>query len=168
MGELTSAAIAPPSAAEPRWGSEGPEAIIYLDLCCPRCAVTWAQVRDLPLRLYLRHFPIASKRPRAPAMHAAVEAAGAQGRFTEMWDLILGDTGHVDDPHLWQRAERLELELERFERDRRSDQIAQRVRNQFEGAIRGGVTGTPSAVIDGVVVVSEVEAALSSLARAAA
>lgn len=164
MGELTSAALAPPGAEDHRWGSSGREAIIYLDLCCPRCAVTWSRVRALPLQLCLRHFPIASKRPRAPALHAATEAAGEQGRFAEMWDSILLDTGHIDDPHLWRRAEALGLDLERFERDRRSQEISARVRGQFEGAIRGGVSGTPAVVIDGVVQTREPEAALEALA----
>lgn len=164
MGELTSATIAPPGAEDPVWGSEGAEAILYLDLCCPRCAVSWARARELPLRLHLRHFPIASKRPRAPALHAAAEAAGLQDHFAEMWDLILLDTSHVDDPHLWARAEKLGLDLEQFDRDRRSSEVSARVRAEFERAIRGGITGTPAAVIDGAVLVSGVEEALTALA----
>ena len=35
------------------------------------------------------------------------------------------------------------LDLERFEPDRRSDAVAERVRRDFEGGIRAGVTGTP-------------------------
>ena len=63
---------------------------------------------------------MASKRPRSPALHAAAEAAGLQGRFFEMVDSLYADRGHVDDPHLWERAEALGLDLERFEADRRS------------------------------------------------
>ncbi len=37
-----------------------------------------------------------------------------------MHDSLLEDQGHLDDPHLWERAERLGLDLERFEEDRRS------------------------------------------------
>ena len=60
-----------------------------------------------------------------------------------MVDSLYADRGHVDDPHLWQRAERLGLDLERFEADRRSDAVAARVRRDFESGIRAGVTGTP-------------------------
>jgi predicted DsbA family dithiol-disulfide isomerase len=42
------------------------------------------------------------------------------------------------------RAERLGLDLERFEADRRSDAVATRVRRDFESGIRAGVTGTPA------------------------
>jgi predicted DsbA family dithiol-disulfide isomerase len=61
-----------------------------------------------------------------------------------MVDSLYEDRGHVDDPHLWQRAEDLGLDLDRFEVDRRSDAVAVRVRRDFESGIRAGVTGTPA------------------------
>jgi hypothetical protein len=61
-----------------------------------------------------------------------------------MVDLLYADRGHVDDPHLWQRAEHLDLDLERFESDRRSAAVAARVRRDFESGIRAGVTSTPA------------------------
>lgn len=121
------------------------------------------RVRDLPLTLVLRHFPVASKHPRAPALHAAAEAAGLQGRFWEMADSILTDQGRQDDPHLWERAERLDLDLDRFERDRRSEAVAGRVRRDFEGGIRAGITGTPAAFADAELVASGVEERLHTL-----
>ena len=102
------------------------------------------EIRERPARLAFRHFPVAGKHPRSPALHAAAEAAGAQGRFFEMVDSLYADRGHVDDPHLWQRAEHLGLDLERFEADRRSDAVAARVRRDFESGIRAGVTSTPA------------------------
>ena len=87
---------------------------------------------------------MASKHPRAPALHAAAEAAGLQGAFFEMVDSLYEDRGRVDDPHLWQRVERMGLDLERFEADRRSDAVAKRVRRDFESGIRAGVTSTPA------------------------
>lgn len=96
------------------------------------------------MRLVFRHFPVASKHPRAPALHAAAEAAGAQGNFFAMVDSLYADQGHVDDPHLWRRAEQLGLDLERFEADRRSPRVVTRIRRDFESGIRGGVTATPA------------------------
>lgn len=110
----------------------------------------------------LRHFPVASKHPRAPALHAAAEAAGRQGRFWEMADSILIDQGHQDDPHLWQRARELGLDLDRFERDRRSDEVAERVRRDFHGGVRAGVTGTPAAFLDGRLLTGDVEVELAA------
>jgi predicted DsbA family dithiol-disulfide isomerase len=61
-----------------------------------------------------------------------------------MVDSLYAERGRVDDPHLWERARRLGLDLERFESDRRSDEVAAHVRRDFESGIRGGVTGTPA------------------------
>jgi protein-disulfide isomerase len=124
----------------------GPEFIIYADLGCPACAAAWAEISGLEIRLCFRHFPLASKRPRSPALHAAAEAAALQRPqgLWEMVDSIYADQAHIDDPHLWERAERFGLDLERFEADRRADGVARKVRAQLEGGIRAGVTGTPA------------------------
>jgi len=61
-----------------------------------------------------------------------------------MVDSLYADRGHVDDPHLWQRIERLGLNIKRFETDRRSNTVAARVRRDFESGIRAGVTTTPA------------------------
>jgi protein-disulfide isomerase len=123
---------------------EGEPLIVYADLGCPHCAAAWSGIRERPARVAFRHFPVAGRHPRAPALHAAAEAAGLQGRFFEMVDSLYADRGRVDDPHLWQRVGTLGLDLERFEADRRSDAVAARVRRDFESGIRAGVTGTPA------------------------
>ncbi len=143
---LTSAAVPGIGPADHVRG-EGLEAIAYVDLACPQCAAAWLRIRELPLRLCARHFPLAAKRPRSPALHAAAEAAACQDEdaFWAMVDSIYADHGHQDDPHLWERARSLGLDLERFERDRRSHEVAARVRADFESGIRAGVTATPTA-----------------------
>lgn len=146
MSDLSSAPV-PSIGADDHVRGDGPEAILYLDLACPRCAQVWASVRALPLRLCVRHFPLASKRPRAPALHAAAEAAARQGgeeAFWSLWDSLFADQAHQDDPHLWERAERAGLDLTRFDADRRSDAVAERVQADFRGGIRAGVAGTPA------------------------
>ena len=151
MSDLRSAAIPPLAPADHVRGS-GPEAIVYIDLACPSCAQLWAAIVELPLRLCVRHFPLAGRRPRAPVLHAAVEAAAEQGgeeAFWGFWDSLLADQARSDDPHLWQRAERLGLELEGFERARRSDAVAARIELDFRAGIRVGITATPSAFVAG-------------------
>jgi protein-disulfide isomerase len=153
MSDLTSAAV-PPIGPEDHVRGDGEEGlIVYADLGCPHCAAAWAELAARPGWIAFRHFPVASKHPRSPALHAAAEAAGAQGRFFEMVDSLYADRGRIDDPHLWQRAERLELDLERFERERRSPEAAARVRRDFQSGIRAGVTGTP-AVFDACTLVA--------------
>jgi protein-disulfide isomerase len=142
VSDLTSAPI-PPIGPDDHVRGEGEEAIVYADLGCSRCAAAWAELASTR-RVAFRHFPVSAKHPRSPALHAAAEAAGAQGAFFAMVDSLYADRAHVDDPHLWERARRLGLDLERFERDRRSEEVAQRVRRDFESGIRGGVAGTPA------------------------
>lgn len=147
MGELTSASV-PRIGTEDHVDGEGREAIVYADLGCPHCASAWARIRELPLRLCFRHFPMASKHPRAPALHAAAEAAALQDAFWEMCDSLYADRGRVDDPHLWERAEYFGLDLDRFQADRRSDAVRARVERDFVSGIRAGVAGTPAAFVD--------------------
>jgi protein-disulfide isomerase len=128
---------------------DGPELIVYADLGCPHCAAAWERISALAARVLFRHFPVASKHPRSPALHAAAEAAGNQGAFFEMVDSLYADRGRIDDPHLWKRAERLGLDLERFEVERRSGAVARRVRRDFESGVRAGVVGTPTLFRDG-------------------
>jgi protein-disulfide isomerase len=148
MSELTSASV-PPIGADDHVTGEGVEAIVYADFGCPYCAAAWARIRELPVRLCFRHFPMPSKHPRAPALHAAAEAAALQGSFWEMCDSLYADRGRVDDPHLWERAERFGLDLERFNADRRSDAVGARIERDFTSGIRAGVAGTPTAFVDG-------------------
>ncbi len=143
MTDLTSAPV-PPLGPDDHVRGEGQLLIVYADLACAHCAGAWTEIAARPARLVFRHFPVASKHPRAPALHAAAEAAGSQGHFFAMVDLLYADRGHVDDPHLWERAEQLGLDLERFNADRRSAEVAARVRRDFEAGIRAGVATTPA------------------------
>ena len=128
----------------------GPVVIEYADLECPYCARAHLILKQLPIRRVFRHFPVSSKHPRARALAHAAEAAGLQGRFWEMHDSLLEDQGHLDDPHLWERARRLGLDLDRFEIDHRSEGVAERVERDFRSGIRAGITTTPTQFVDGV------------------
>jgi protein-disulfide isomerase len=162
VNELTSASV-PPIGADDHVTGEGTAAIVYADFGCPYCASAWARLRELPLRLCFRHFPMASKHPRAPALHAAAEAAGIQGAFWEMCDSLYAERGRVDDPHLWERAERFGLALDRFNADRRSDGVRARIERDFTTGIRAGVAGTPTAFVEGQPVAGDLLEALRAL-----
>jgi len=143
VGGLTSRA-APPTGGDDHVRGEGRDLIIYADLACPHCAAGWRELGAFDGRLTFRHFPVSSAHPRAPALHAAAEAAGRQGKFFEMVDSLFADRGRVDDPHLWERARSLALDGGIFEADRRSDEVTARVRRDFESGVRAGVTATPA------------------------
>ena len=66
-----------------------------------------------------------------------------------MHDALLEDQGHLDDPHLWERARALGLDLERFEADRRSAEAEARVERDFRSGIRAGVATTPTQFVEG-------------------
>jgi protein-disulfide isomerase len=148
VSRLTSASV-PPAGAEDHARGEGEDLIVYVDLGCPHCAAQWQRISALPIRVVFRHFPVASKHPRAPALHAAAEAAGRQGHFFEMVDSLFAERGWVDDPHIWERVRRLGIDHDRFEADRRSDVVAARLRRDFESGIRAGVTATPALFREG-------------------
>ena len=123
--------------------------IEYGDYECPYCAQADLLLAERPVQRVFRHFPVVSKHPRARVLAHAAEAAALQGRFWGMHDSLFADQGHLDDPHLWERVRRLGMDLDRFESDRRSDAVAERVQRDFRSGIRAGVTTTPTLFVDG-------------------
>ena len=121
--------------------------IVYGDYECPFCAALEARLDAF--EVCFRHFPVKSAHPRAHAAACAAEAAALQGRFWEMHDALFADQGRLDDPHLWARAERLGLDVERFDADRRSEAVIARVKADFRGGIRAGVATTPTLFASG-------------------
>jgi protein-disulfide isomerase len=136
-----------------RGPSTAPLLIEYGDFECPYCAVLHVRLEQhmtrAPLRLAFRHFPVRSAHPRSMAAACATEAAALQASFWEMHDSLLADQSHLEDPHLWARAEQLGLDLERFERDRRSDLVIARVKRDFTAGVKGGVVTTPTVIHEG-------------------
>jgi protein-disulfide isomerase len=145
---LSSAPPPPPGPDDHVQGSAGVLVVEYADYGCPYCARTELLLAELPLRRVFRHFPVVSKHPRARALACAVEAAALQDAFWQMHDSLMRDQAHADDPHLWERVRRFGLDLDRFERDRRSDAIAARVDRDFRSGLRAGVTATPTLFVD--------------------
>jgi protein-disulfide isomerase len=123
--------------------------IEYGDYECPYCARTDMLLAGARATRVFRHFPVVSKHPRARVLAHAAEAAASQGAFWEMHDSLFGDQGRLDDPHLWARAEALGLDLDRFEVDRRSLTVADRVERDFRTGVRAGVVSTPTLFVDG-------------------
>ena len=75
---------------------------------------------------------------------AAAEAAALQGRFWEMHDSLLEDQGHLDDPHLWERARRSGSTSTASRPTAAPTRVAERVERDFRSGIRAGVTTTPT------------------------
>ena len=152
MTELTSAPV-PPLAADDHVrsgaGDGAPEVVMYADFTCPHCAVAHERLREAGARVVFRHFALKAKHPRAPVLACAAEAAALQGAFWPMHDALYADQGHQDDPHLWERAAALGLDVARFDEDRRSDAVVARVKRDVHDALRAGAATTPTLWIEG-------------------
>ena len=145
VGDLRSAPVPPAGADDHIRGPEGGLLVIeYADFECPYCAALSLRLDGRHLRRLFRHFPVRSNHPRAWAAACAAEAAALQGRFWEMHDSLFADQGRLEDPHLWERARALGLELDRFDADRRSDEVLSRVKRDFTSGVRAGVVTTPT------------------------
>jgi protein-disulfide isomerase len=126
------------------------------DFECPYCAAAHVivkrvqQIMDDQLRFVFRHFPLTQIHPHAEPAAEASEAAGAQGQFWEMHDLLYENQPLLDPPHLVGYAEELGLEVERFVRELETGIYRERVREDFLSGVRSGVNGTPAFFINGL------------------
>jgi len=146
----------------------GPLVIEYADFECPYCGALDRHLADRPMRRVFRHFPVRSSHPRAWAAACAAEAAGLQNQFWEMHDSLFADQARLEDPHLWDRARALGLDLERFDADRRADSVRARVRRDFESGMRAGVVTTPTVFIGAAIHAGQLSAAVLDELTAAA
>jgi protein-disulfide isomerase len=127
-----------------RGGEDAPLVVVYADFTCPRCAVAHELLREAPVRRVFRHLALRAKHPRAVALARAAEAAARQGAFWPFHDAIYADQGRQEDPHLWALAERLGLDVGRFDGDRRDEAVADRVERDTREAVRAGAMHTPT------------------------
>jgi protein-disulfide isomerase len=129
----------------------------YGDFECPFCREA-APVAKLMLKrfegrvlLAFRHFPVEEAHPHALLAAQAAEAAGGQGKFWEMHDLLFADQAHLKRHALEERAEKLELDMARFRADLDDEVYLQRVREHQEGGRASGIRATPCFFVNGVV-----------------
>jgi protein-disulfide isomerase len=109
-------------------------------------------VEDGTLRIEWRDFPYQGQESVNAAL--AARAAGEQGRFWEYHDLLYenqgsGNSGAFSDENLTEFARKLGLDMERFESDFRSEEIASAVQADFEAGQRAGISGTPTFEVNG-------------------
>jgi protein-disulfide isomerase len=128
----------------------------YGDFASAHCAEGFPVVKETArwlrgeLCYVFRHFPIVETNPHALLAAEAAEAAGAQGRFWEMHDLLCERSPALGEIHLKSYAKELDLDMERFERETQARVYLQRVREDYESGVASGVTRTPAFFINGV------------------
>ena len=128
----------------------------YGDYECPFCAAAAASVEQLmrimgnEVRFAYRHFPLTQIHPHAQPAAEAAEAAGQQGRFWDMHELLFAHQDRLAPGDLIGYASTLRLDLRRFAVDLETHAHAPRVREDFLSGVRSGVNGTPTFFTNGV------------------
>src|SRR5882757_3590282 len=127
--------------------AQGPEnapltLVEYGDYQCPYCADVHSMIQSIAktmganLRFVFRHMPLNEMHPYAQYAAEAAEAAGAQGRFWEMHHAIYDHQSDLGSDLVHTLALALGLDIPRVKRD-------------FMGAMRSGVSATPTFFING-------------------
>jgi len=127
----------------------------YGDYECPSCGRAYPIIKAVQrrlgskLRFVFRNMPLTDAHPHAAIAAEAAEAAAAQGKFWEMHDALYEHQTHLSPGTIQSLAERLGLDLERFDAELGTGKYRTRVKRDFTGGIRSGVKGTPTFFING-------------------
>lgn len=130
------------------------------DFECPPCGLLHPVLKTMEkefgprLRVIFREFPLVPTHPHALVAARSAEAAGLQGKFWEMHDLLFENqrTWHEQfdaRPTFEGYAKRIGLDLERFRRDLSSQVVEQRIFLDGKRAHALGVKGTPTVFLNG-------------------
>jgi len=144
----------------------------YGDFECPNCKQAAPAVKLLldrfagRVRLVFRHFPLEDVHPHALHAAQAAEAAGGQGKFWPMHDLLFENQRHLKLPQLHAYAERLELDMARYTGEMDDEVYLQRIREHIGGGLNSGVRATPTFFINGIL--QDTSFGLQSLAEGVA
>jgi protein-disulfide isomerase len=134
--------------------------IEYSDFQCPACGFYFPLFKKLEeefgenIAIVYRHFPLSSIHPNAKAAAYVAEAAGKQGKFWEMHDMLFSnqnkwsDKRNVDEIFVGY-AQSLNLNIDQFKKDFSSKEIRQKIENSYQNALRLGLDSTPSFFLNG-------------------
>ena len=132
------------------------ELVEYGDYSCPYCGRAYPIVKDIQqqlgsdIKFVFRNFPLSKIHPHAFSAAVATEAAGLQGRFWEMHDIIFENQKTLDAENILLFAAKLGLDIERFKNDLQQKSLIEKVEKDFESGIRSGTNRTPTFFINGV------------------
>ena len=145
-------------------GSKSPKVTIieYADYQCPGCSAAAPKAKALAekykdhVRLIFRNFPIASSHPNARAAAAAAEAAGLQGKFWEMNELLYVNQDAWKNANITERdnifksyAEQLKLNIDQYKTDIASNRVKNKIDFDMALGRKHGVAATPTFYING-------------------
>jgi len=127
----------------------------YGDYECPFCGEVQPTVKEIQRRLgdnllfAFRNFPLTNIHPHSEHAAETAEAAGEQGNFWGMHDLLFENQYALEDENLAAYAAELGLDRARLIGEVTSGVYAPRIREDFKSGVRGGVNGTPTLFING-------------------
>jgi protein-disulfide isomerase len=144
------------TSGSPSRGSEDAKIAVveFSDFQCPFCSRVTPTLEEVlenfgdDVRIVFKHLPL-GMHPKAPAAHAAAEAAHRQGKFWEMHDLIFAKQAEMSPEKYVEYAQQIGLDVERFERDIASEDVKKKVAADASEAARLGVSGTPAFFVNG-------------------
>lgn len=132
------------------------------DFECPACGYAYpivqqvlAQYKNSPnFNFVFRNFPLTSIHPNARIGAEAAEAAGAQGKYWEMHDLLYvkqSEWGEQADPlpYFVQYAQQLGLNVDQFKSGVQNSKYVDIIKADTDDGNKLGITGTPSFYING-------------------
>jgi protein-disulfide isomerase len=125
------------------------------DFECPNCKQAESAVKLLlqhfagRICFVFRHFPLEEAHPHALSAAETAEAAGAQGKFWEMHDLLFDKQMHLKAAQLHTFAEQLQLDMAQYTAEIEDHIYLQRVREHQQSGRDSGVRGTPTFFING-------------------
>ena len=100
------------------------------------------------VKMVFKNFPIRNHKLAQPAAKAAL-AAGKQGKFWEYHDKVFTNYNKLSESLLKQFAQELELDMNRFRKERGSKELASLINRDLREANRIGVRGTPTIFVNG-------------------
>ncbi|WP_405574869.1 Na+/H+ antiporter NhaA [Streptomyces sp. NBC_01167] len=126
----------------------------YGDFECPYCGQAEPVVREMladegDVRYVFRHLPLTDVHPNAQLAAEAAEAAGDQGAFWEMHDLLMERQDALRPTDLVRYASELGLDVDAFRHHIKRRRGAGRIADDVESADLSGVTGTPTFFVNG-------------------
>ena len=120
----------------------------YADFQCPFCARVYATIQQIEkeypneIRFVYKHLPLPFHQNALPAAKAA-EAAGVQGKFWPMFDLLWQNSNDLSAEKLDELAQKLQLNMRKFKVAVDDPKTADKINDQSAEANRLGAHGTP-------------------------
>jgi len=136
--------------------ADAPVTIVeFSDFQCPPCGESRALIKQVlatypkDVKLVYKTLPLASIHPNAVGAAKAAVAAGKQGKFWEMHDVLYENQDALDADKLPDYAARIGLDVERWKRDAASSEVQQQISADIREARDNGIDSTPTFIVNG-------------------